>query len=82
MENKRKKICLKLNLNENNLNLNYLNETQKLTIKTESSVSNKPNKKISSELLLKDTKNFFKKNSLEDFFSYGNNYLLLFSRSA
>ena len=68
-----RKINLKLNLNENNLNLNYLNETQKLTIKTESSVSNKPNKKISSELLLKDTKNIFKKNSLEDFFSYGNN---------
>ena len=62
-------LNLKLNINDNNniINNNYNFEDQ--VIKTEANVTNKTNKKLSSEMVLKDTKELFKKNSLEDFFS-------------
>ena len=62
-------LNLKLNINDNNniINNNYNFEDQ--VIKTEANVINKTNKKLSSEMVLKDTKELFKKNSLEDFFS-------------
>ena len=62
-------LNLKLNINDNNniINNNYNFEDQ--VIKTEANVTNKTNKKLSSEMILKDTKDLFKKNSLEDFFS-------------
>jgi hypothetical protein len=69
-ENGKINLKLNLNLNENNFS-NNIQEQQ--PIKTDINISNsKPNKKISSELLLKDTKNIFKKNSLEDFLYYDN----------
>ena len=69
-ENGKINLKLNLNLNENNFS-NNIPEQQ--PIKTDINISNsKPNKKISSELLLKDTKNIFKKNSLEDFLYYDN----------
>ena len=72
-ENGKINLKLNLNLNENNFS-NNIPEQQ--PIKTDINISNsKPNKKISSELLLKDTKNIFKKNSLEDFLYYDNKTL-------
>ena len=62
------KLNLKINVNE--INYNYSDNLEDQIAKTETNIGNKPNKKISSELLLKDTKNIFKKNSLEDFFTY------------
>ena len=67
------KINLKINVNDNNMN--YSHNLDEQIIKTESAISNKPNKKISTELLLKDTKNLFKKNSLEEFFTYEKNHM-------
>ena len=62
------KLTLKININDdNNLRNNNMNFEEQI-IRTETNVGNKPNKKISSEFLLKDIKNIFKKNSLEDFF--------------
>ena len=65
------KLNLKINVNE--INYNYSDNLEDQIAKTETNIGNKPNKKISSELLLKDTKNIFKKNSLEDFFTYERN---------
>ena len=72
-ENENGKLNLKININDNNNINNIINTNtnfEELTIKTETNMSNnRPNKKISSELLLKDTRDIFKKNSLDDFFS-------------
>ena len=62
------KTNLKININDNNyINNNNINIENQI-IKTESNSSYKPNKKLSSELIIKDTKNLFKKNSSEEFF--------------
>ena len=65
---------LKIDIKDNNLNSNNINMEEQI-IKTESNISKKPNKKLSSEMLLKDTKNLFKKNSLEDFFTNEKNHI-------
>ena len=63
-------INLKININDDNNTINNNNiNLEEQVIKTESNIINKPNKKISSELLLKDTKDIFQKKSLDDFFA-------------